>query len=56
MDVPPIEFDVDRKLWEASAYRLASRQIGIEKQALIDELLKRDAINSSKATAWSFET
>ena len=48
MDVPPMEFDVDKKLWEASAHRLALRQISIEKQTalstLIDELLERDAI------------
>ena len=25
MDVPPMEFDVDKKLWEACAHRLASR-------------------------------
>ena len=57
MDVPPMEFNVDKKLWEASGNRLASRQISIEKQAalstLIDELLERDVIRPSKATAWS---
>ena len=25
MDVPPMEIDVDEKLWEASAHRFASR-------------------------------
>ena len=30
MDVPPMEFDVDKKLWEASGNRLASLQISIE--------------------------
>ena len=48
MDVPPMEFDVDKKLWEASAHR----QISIEKQTslstLIDELLVRDVITPSK--------
>jgi hypothetical protein len=57
MDVPPMEFDVDKKLLEASENRLASRQISIEKQTalstLIDELLERDVIRPSKATAWS---
>ena len=57
MDVPPIEFDVDKKLWEAGGHRLASGQIRIEKQTalstLIDELLERDVIRPSKATAWS---
>ena len=55
MDVPPSEFDVDKKLWDASAHRLASRQISIEKQTalsnLIDELLERDGIRPSKAAA-----
>ena len=31
-NVPPMEFDMDKKLWEASAHRLASRQISTEKQ------------------------
>jgi len=57
MDVPPMEFDVDKKLWEASANRLASRQISVEKKTalstLIDELLERDVMRPSKATAWS---
>ena len=57
MDVPSIEFDVDRMLWETCAHRLASRQISIEKKTalstLIDELLERDVIRPSKATAWS---
>ena len=55
MDVPPMEFDVDKKLWEASAHRLASRQISIEKQTalstLIDELLERDVIRPSTIIA-----
>jgi len=57
MDVPPMEFDVDKKLWEASGNRLASRQISIETQTalstLIDELLERGFIRPSKASAWS---
>ena len=57
MDVAPMEFEVDKKLWEASRNRLASRQISIEKQTalstLIDELLERDVIRPSKATTWS---
>ena len=57
MDVPPMEFDVDKKLWEASGNRLASRQISIEKQTalstLINEILEWDVIRPFKATAWS---
>ena len=52
-----MEFDVDKRLWEASTHRLASRQRSIEKQMalsnLIDELLERDVIRPPKATALS---
>ena len=54
MDVPPMKLDVDKKLCEVGAHRLASRQISIEKQTalstLIDEHLERDVI---RPTAWS---
>ena len=57
MDVPPMEFKVDEKNWESSGNRMASRQISIEKQValkmLIDELLEKEVIRPSKATAWS---
>ena len=57
MDFPPMEFDVDKRIWEASGHQLASRQISIEKQTalstLINELLERDVLRLSNATAWS---
>ena len=58
MNVPPMdEFKVDEKSWESSGNRMASRQISIEKQValkmLIDELLEKEVIRPSKATAWS---
>ena len=56
-DVSPMEFTVDEKSWESSGNRMASRQISIEKQValktLIDELLDKEVIRPSKATAWS---
>ena len=57
MDVPPMEFSLDTDIWEANPNKAASRQISTEKQAtlstLIDELLEKEVIRPSKATAWS---
>ena len=57
MDVPPMEFSLDTDIWESNPNRAASRQISTEKQAalstLIDELLDKEVIRPSKATAWS---
>ena len=47
---------VDEKNWESSGNRMASRQISMEKQfalkTLIDELLNKEVMRPSKATAW----
>jgi len=57
MDVPPMEFSLDTDIWESNPNRAASRQISTEIQAalstLIDELLEKEVIRPSKATAWS---
>ena len=57
MSVPPIEFTVDAARWEASANRLPSCHISLEKHAalnkVIDYLLDLDVIQPSRATAWS---
>ena len=56
MDVPPMEITVDEKSWESSGNRMESRQtLSIEKQValktLIDELIDKEVIRPSKATA-----
>ena len=47
-----MEFKVDEKSWESSGYRMASRQMSIEKQValktLIDELLEKEVIRPSQ--------
>ena len=51
MDVPPMEFDVDKRLWEAGAHRLATDKHREALSSLIDELMERGVIRPSKA--WS---
>ena len=57
MSVPPMEFTVDVKRWEALANRLPSRHISVGKHAafykMIDDLLNLEIIQPSRAIAWS---
>ena len=56
MVVPPMTFTVDKVNWEASANRLPSRHISVEKHTalkMIDDLLDLQVIQPSRATAWS---
>jgi hypothetical protein len=49
-----MEFAVNAAGWETNTNRAASRQVSTEKHTtLIDELLEREVIRPSKATAWS---
>jgi len=57
MAVPPMHFTVDMDGWEVPASRLPSRHISVEKHValnkMIDDLLDLQAIQPSRATAWS---
>ena len=57
MDVPPMEFTIDRSLWETNLNWAPSRHISTEKHdtlnTMIDSLIELGVIQSSKETAWS---
>jgi len=57
MSVPPMEFTVDARRWSATANRLPSRHILVQKHAalnkMIDDLLELEVIQPSRVTAWS---
>ena len=57
MTLPTMTFTVNKVNWEAPANRLPSRHISVEKYAalnqMIDDLLDRQVIQPSRATAWS---
>ena len=57
MDVPPMEFTIDRSLCETNLNRAPSRHISTEKHdalnTIIHSLLELGVIQPSKATVWS---
>jgi hypothetical protein len=57
MNVPPMEFKIDKERWEIPANHFPSRHISTEKHTalnkLIDELLELGVIQPSKAAHWS---
>ena len=57
MDVPPMEFTVDRAQWETNLNRAPLRHVSTEKHdaldTMVESLFELGVIQPSKATAWS---
>ena len=51
MDVPPMEFNIDRSLWETNFNRAPSRHISTEKYDALNTMI--DSYLEQGVTAWS---